>query len=42
MGRRREGRVKEEIQEETTNTKGLLKSHIKAYYCRIFLKFIHI
>lgn len=42
MGRGVEGRVKEGTQGETTKTKGLLKSHMKTYCHRCFLKYIQI
>lgn len=34
--------VKEAKQAGTSNTRGLLKSHMKIHYYRNFLKFMHI
>lgn len=36
------GKIEEDIREEATNTKGLWKSHVETYFCRIFLKHRHV
>lgn len=42
MGRGKEEREKEGTMGGTINTKGHLRGHKEAYYCRSFLKYIHI